>query len=245
MCNPRRVIITAARQLAEAWEAEVSRTARLSSDVTSELAATIPFGSSLARATRAAFEAGLRSSDRWSDQGAELLLTLDAGEVRYHPADGTLRVVARLSDTVDTTVTTRLQDSGTVTGNAFGRGVGEEAAQADLAARLTAVAAEVAAAARDERTTAEDRLAGDAQSRSDRAAREQHRAAEQRRRQELDERNRARLDELRDEALLAVNSVLADAQRRAIVAYALAHGAVGLDQREGDGVIEIQFEIEG
>ncbi|MFB7613657.1 hypothetical protein [Kitasatospora sp. NPDC056181] len=263
MCNPRRVVITAAHKLAEAWEIEVERTARLSSDVTSELTVTLPFGSSLGPATRVAFESGLRTSGRWSERGAEIVLSLNAAEVRYHPADGTLRVVARLSDTVDTAVTTRLRDAGTVTREISGHGEGrydpdtrrrseadarrdaQAKAEADLAAKITAAAAGMTAAARSEQDRAEQQLGEDAQTQADLRVAEQHRTTEREKRRELDERNRARLDDLRDEALLAVNSVLADAYRRAVVDYARAHGAVDVDQREGDGVIDIQFEIEG
>src|SRR5262249_57039713 len=57
MCNPRRVRITATRELAEAWQREVTRSVQLRGRVVGEARARQALGDALSTPVRVAFEA--------------------------------------------------------------------------------------------------------------------------------------------------------------------------------------------
>jgi hypothetical protein len=219
---------------------------------------------SLGPATRIAFEAALRASDRWTDAGdGRQLLDLDQAQVSYRLSDGELRLRARLTDEVMASGLASRTAEGVVEEavEGFGESVyprdnfgGRTRAQAEREAQAAADAALRAGA-----DQAAPRLQSAAQAAEQEAGRrlEQQVAAEARRRagerlqqemrsrrQELDRQNHERLGELRDQALFAVNAVLATAYQQAILAYARDRGAVARTT-EGDDTFEIQFEIEG
>ena len=63
MCNPRRIRVSASRQIDEAWQHEVSRTVELSATVTGEARVRQPLGTELSGQTLRALEVALAAPD--------------------------------------------------------------------------------------------------------------------------------------------------------------------------------------
>ena len=262
MCNPRRVSVTATREVAEAWQVELERRVALSDTVVSELEISFPFGGTLGDRTRAVFESALGRDPHWTrtaDGAHELRLT--DGQVIYRPADGELVVRARLTDTARAEGVASTTLSGTVTDVAHGEGEGRYyygdshgRQAADVQARRNAESA----AERNARALLDNvrRRAERASARAERDAEDDVRqaAAEDaavrleaeraRVREELDALNRVRAEQLGQDALRAVNAVLALAYREALLAFAEENGATGVRVEESADSIAIEFEME-
>lgn len=265
MCNPRRVRVEATREVSQAWQVEVERTVRRSDAVVSEVQVSFPFGGTLGPRTRTVFERALAGTPGWhrGDDGT-LRLSLDDGQVSYSPATGELRVTARREGVASAEGTASRRLSGTVRERATGSGEGRwfddnfggtsrasaeeqarqraetdaERAARELAEAVRRRAAEAEAAASRQ---AADRVEEDARADAGRRL-EQERA---RLREELDAANSRRLHALGEEALRHVNGVLARAYQDALLGYADEHRASNVRSEEADGVITIEFDMEG
>ncbi|MFG2132202.1 hypothetical protein ACGFNV_30925 [Streptomyces sp. NPDC048751] len=263
MCNPRRVRVTATREVAEAWQVELERRVALSDTVVSELEISFPFGGTLGDRTRAVFEGALARDPHWretSDGAHEL--PLPDGTVTYRPADGTLVVRARLTDTARAEGVAAETLHGTVRDVAHGEGRGsyyddnwrgrtrraadaearriaESAAEHNARALLDSVRRRAQEASASAERAADDRVRQAAT--ADAAARLETERA--RVRDELDARNRVRVERLGQEALRAVNAVLALAYREALVAFAREQGAREVRVDESEDSIAVEFEM--
>ncbi|MFJ3673143.1 hypothetical protein ACIPSE_42460 [Streptomyces sp. NPDC090106] len=263
MCNPRRVRVEATREVVEAWELALERSARASDSVVSELEVRHPFGGTLGQATRQIFERTLGTADGWHAENGGHVLPLPDGRVRYDPGTGELVVTARLEDQVTVEGHAAETLRGTVREEATGSGVGRYYADGfagrtrEVAEREARAVAEADAVDRARQLT--DRLreqAGREQSSAAAAAEERLRRAadddararlaeeRERVRADLDGRNRERIARLGEDGLRAVNGVLATAYQRALLEFARQHGATGIRQEESDGGIDIEFEID-
>ncbi|MFF3329841.1 hypothetical protein ACFYWX_09805 [Streptomyces sp. NPDC002888] len=263
MCNPRRVRVTATREVAEAWQVELERRVALSDTVVSELEISFPFGGTLGDRTRAVFEGALARDPHWRDTGdGAYELRLGDGRVTYRPADGTLVVRARLTDTARAEGVAAETLRGTVRDVAHGEGEGryyddnyrgrtrriadaearrvaESAAERNARALLDSVRRRAQAASAAAERGAEERVRQAAT--ADAAA---HLEAERARvRDELDARNRQRVERLGQEALRAVNAVLALAYREALVAFAREQGARDVRVTESPDSLDVEFEM--
>src|SRR4051794_37798174 len=101
MCNPRRITVTATRELAEAWQQEVSRTVRVQGWVAGEARVRRPLAASLADPVLRALEDELATgADGWREVAEGYRLDLEGGYLLYHAEDRSLEIVARLEEDV-------------------------------------------------------------------------------------------------------------------------------------------------
>lgn len=263
MCNPRRVRVRASSRLTRMWQEELRRTGSASADVAGEATLRQEFGTLLGAAARRAFEAALGADTRWTWQDGAYRMELDGGTVVYHLDTGEIEMTARLVDVVSAEAEVTRMVEGTVDVHAtaerteryyddswggLSRSVAERTAQLEAQERADRKAAEQAA-----RQEEKARLAGQAalaaqRAEIDDAAREEAErrvvAVAEQRREELSQDAAERLAEARTDFLRPVHEVLALAYRDAIVEYARANGAQGLQVDESDGMLNIQFEME-
>lgn len=251
MCNPRRVHVVATRTVVEAWQSEVRRTASVSDTVNSEVRIARPFGSTLGERTRAVFEQALAADPQWQEADGVHRLPLEDAEVTYRPSTGELTITARLRSTITAEAEASEDLHGVEQDVATGSGFGSPYGEADRAARSDAE--RNAAAMRDRLRQRADTAAREAaeaaadrvQARAERAARSDLDARRAEEQQALDEQNRNRLNELGQAGMNAVNAVLGQAYREALLVYAREHGAtdIRVDDSE-DGVLDMEFQVE-
>lgn len=263
MCNPRRVRVRASSRLTRMWQEEVRRTGRASADVTGEATLRQEFGTLLGAAARHAFEAALGADTRWTWQDGTYRLELDGGTVAYHLDTGEIEMTARLIDVVSAEAEVTRMVEGTVdvhttaerteryyddSWGGLSKSVAERTARLEAQERADRKAAEQAARQEEKaRLAGQAALAGQG-AELDAAAREEAErrvvATAEQRREELSRDAADRLADARTDFLRPVHEVLAVAYRDAIVEYARANGAQGLQVDETDGMLNIQFEME-
>lgn len=257
MCNPRRVLVTATREIAEEWQRQVTRTVALDGQVTGEARvrqALTGMGEPVLRALQMRLDRGMPG---WEESERGFRHAVDGGYVIFDPEREELEIVATLADTVvghavaSTTLRgelrVRLQteqdepyyDDGyggrtEATARAEAERVAARTLDAEARRRLQAAAdqaeAEQAAALDGEAgVLAEQRLAANVAAR----------------RAELAEQARAHLDTVGLRARQAFNALLAEAYRDAILAYARSQGASGISCSDQDGVVDIEFFVDG
>jgi hypothetical protein len=256
MCNPRRVEVTATRQLVDAWEHEIARLARLSATATGEARVREPLDDSVGAPTLAALVSALDASEEWVYVDGSYRRELQGGYAAYHPDSQELEIVARLSMTVEVQGEARETVHGTVdeTIEAAGEGryyddewdgvteadareAAERAAEANLdAAAHSALDARIAEAERDH----DDRLTAAARAEADLAL---TRAVAERSAM-LSTAARDRLVAIGIQGRTLFYRVLAEAYREAILSYARDRGAEGVSWTNRDGILEIQFEMQ-
>jgi hypothetical protein len=237
MCNPRRVQVTATRQVVESWEHEMRRLSTSTGTAVGEMRIREALDADIGAPTLEALIAVLEASDGWEPADGAFRYDLDESSyLVYHVEDQELEIVVRLADEVrveaeaTTTTAGELNEEITVTGT--GRyyddgwgGITEDDARRAAANQAENLLDEALRAAADQQAAAE--LAA-----------------------QIAERSQAlRADALRQLAAVGIqargifNQALAQAFREAILAYAREHGAEGLSCSEQDGVVDIQFEI--
>jgi hypothetical protein len=256
MCNPRRVHVTASRQLVEAWEHEVRRVTTRSGDVTAEARTREALDASIGAPTLAMLERVLTEADGWRRDGDTYTHDLDGGFVTYHADIQELEIVALAAAVVDVEASASQVVRGDLdqtieaagTGTYYDdnwRGITEDDARQ--------------AAARDAQNHLErqrQELIDQARAAAERThAAAVEAAAGAQAEEELTRRSAARAEHLRAEAARRLTAVgiqgrnvfhqaLALAYRDAILAYARSRGAEGVICSERDGVVEIQFEMQ-
>jgi hypothetical protein len=98
MCNPRRVEITATRDIAELWQREIRRVVELSGEVTGEARVQQRYEASLGRPVLLLLERALRAGlAGWNADGECFRHEIEGGYVRYCPEHATLEIVAQAS----------------------------------------------------------------------------------------------------------------------------------------------------
>ncbi len=256
MCNPRRVEITATRQVEEAWAREVERVAEHALSVTGEARVRHALDASVAvpalDALERALEAGL---DGWAAVEGGYRFDVDGGAVTYRPDDGVLEIVAYASDEVRGWGRARAQLTGEVSAALAHRGeslyyddgyggsteeVARREAEAEAEHGIDAlVAGEIERAAE----AAEAAAAADLDDRARQAARadvERRAAARER---ELASEASERLRAVGVRARQAFHRALAIAYRDALLALARARGAEEIRCNDSGDVLEIEFTL--
>jgi hypothetical protein len=258
MCNPRRVEITATRQVAEAWQREVERVAEQAMTITGEARVRHALDASVAAPALAALEAALEAGmPGWQrtgdDDDAGYRCDVDGGHVVYLPGTRTLEIVAVAEGEVRGRGSARARLEGRVETAIEGSGAsiyyddgygGRTQDVAEQEARQEAdlgIARQVAARLDEAARTAEAEAEAALRARAEEAARAdlQARAAVQRR--ALDADAAGRLETVGARARQAFHRLLAVAYRDALLALARARGAQEIHCSDAGEVLEIEF----
>jgi FtsH ternary system domain X2 len=256
MCNPRRIRVTATRNLAEAWQHEVRRQVRRTGQAVGEARIREPLGATLGAPTLAALVGVLANTPGWEERDDAFVHEVDGGYVRYDPATRELELVATATEDVEVAAEAAATTGGEVTATLEAEGVGtyytdgwggitpEDARRA--AERGAAEALETATRLRlDQARREADEREGDAV-----LAEATARAGTA-----LAEATAARAEQLRVDAVARLTAVgiegrnlfhqaLGTAYRDAILAYARSRGADALRCTESGGTVDIEFELD-
>lgn len=259
MCNPRRVSVTATRDLADAWEQEVCRTARVSGRVAGEARIRRPLAATMSDQVVRAFEGQLASgAGGWQEtpDGA-YRVDLAGGYVVYRPDDRSLEIVARLEEEIDAEGTATETVGGALTGTAAVEGTGtyyddgwgnrdentaRREADADAARKLEE---EVRRQLDTARRAGEDAADAAVRARAEASARAELDRATERRRATLEREATERLAAFTVAAMRTVNVCLGGAYRQVLTAQARSRGATELVEHEDGDTIEISFRLPG
>jgi hypothetical protein len=262
MCNPRRVRVQATRKIAEAWRAEIQQAATARGDVNSEARLVQNIADLLPPRAKVAFEQAMRVSPHWVWQDGQYRRTVPGGYTGYRPDTGELEIVITLSVAIEAIGTASLVATGEiideVTAEATGtyytdvagssRELATQQAKAAADAQADELAQRRAAALKHEAT---EKARHDLNTRAGEAAQEAKRTAErqltlqaEQLRPELDARANRELEAVQAETLKAVFQLVATGYSAALQAYATEYGE-NLTITERDGVISVQFELEG
>ncbi|GAA3250408.1 molecular chaperone DnaJ [Dactylosporangium siamense] len=256
MCNPRRIRVSATRELNEAWQEQVERAVTRVGAAVGVARLREPLDATVGGPTLVMLERALAAADGWVQDGDAFRRDLDGGYVTYHADTSELEIVAEVSAevsaggratrTIGGHLDTRIEATGVgVFYDDLYDGVTEDDArrnaQDDLRRNLDAGRQQLlreAVQAEEQRLAADlDRAAGD-------QADIQLARVTAERETELRQEAARRLTAIGIEARGAFHRILADAYRDAILAYARTHGAEGLSVVERDGALEIEFELE-
>ena len=258
MCNPRRVTVTATRDIAEAWQREVSRTVQLTEQVTGEArlrqALSSRLGSPALRALEARLAAG---TPGWEEAPEGYRCNVEGGYVLYQLDEQALEIVATVADVVTAQGTARTVLEGEVRdtlsasaeGHYYEDGYAEQneararrEAEQEIQKTLEAGVRERLDRAQQQAEAAEAvRLQVEAQT----AARQELANVTAERQTLLARQAEAHLETVGLRCRQAFNQLLALAYRDAILAYARRHGAEGISCRDEEGVLEIEFFVDG
>lgn len=262
MCNPRRVRVTATRNLTAAWREEIEQTASLTGTVTGEARITHAFGADLPAPVRAAFARMLDADPAWQWADGGYRLEVEGGVVTYFPDSAEVEIHAWATAEISAEASARREMSGTteVTGEGEGEGeyyedgfagrtkgkatkaareAAERAAEADARARLSEESAAESAEAR--RRLQAERGAVEEEARANAA--EQLRETGEERRVTLEADARRRLEEIGERCMLPLRERLRDTYVEVLTAYARSQGAQNLVTRDEGGVATIEFEM--
>ena len=258
MCNPRRVTVTATRDIAEAWQREVSRTAELSEHIVGEARLRQALSSRLGTPALRALEARLAAgTPGWREVAEGYRYDVEGGYVLYRLDEQALEIVATLADivtargTAQTVLAGELRDSlsasaerryyedGHVDRNeARARKEAEDELQRTL---QQALKDKLAQAQQQAEAAAAGRLQAEAQA----VTRQELERAAAERQTVLARQAETHLETVGLRCRQAFNQLLALAYRDAILAYARRHEAEGVSCRDEEGVLEIEFFVDG
>ncbi|HLX10925.1 MAG TPA: molecular chaperone DnaJ [Thermoanaerobaculia bacterium] len=257
MCNPRKITVTATRELAEAWQREVSRTAALSAEVLGEARVSQHVDESLGGPALQALEAALGGGDSgWREVEDGYRLDVEGGYAVYHVDERTLEIVAVRQEVVEATGEARAVLQGEVRDSLSAErqaGYYEDGYAGRTRERAEAEANQAAqrgldAAARERieqaGTAAEAAADSELRARAEAAARTRLEQAAAAQREELDRQAATHLAAVGLRCRQAFHALLARAYRDAILAYARRHGAEGVQCQENGDVLEIEFQLQ-
>jgi hypothetical protein len=259
MCNPRRVEVTATRQVREAWEREVRRAATVSAQVGGEARIRQALDASVGAPALMAIQLRLANGCAgWVEQpDGAYRFEVEGGHALYRPQDRTLEIVAAVAETLTETAVAARTLSGTLETRIEARGEAgyyddgwgghtqararEEASQAAERNADAAAQAQIDAQAAAAEQQAEGALAESAQAQGRRRLAER---AEQRQ-AELEQRARERLAEVGIRARQAFHRLLALGYRDALEGLARRRGVApgDIDTRETDEYLEIDLVL--
>jgi len=258
MCNPRRVTVTATRDIAEAWQREISRTVTLSAQVTGEARIRQPLSNTLGRPVIRALESLLASDNtgNWQETETGYRHEVEGGYVLYDVDEPALEIVATLADTVEAEAIATRQLTGELTetlateqqGHYYDDGYGgRNQACAETEARQTAeqVLENLAQDRLNEVQQAAEAAESSAlhnQAQTD--AQTQLTETAQRRQAQLSAQAEQHLDLVGIRCRQAFNALLAQAYQKAILAYARLHGAENISCEEQNDHLEIEFFLD-
>jgi hypothetical protein len=249
MCNPRRIQVTATRQINEAWEREVTRAVQLQGLVSGQARVLQQLGPTVG-------VPALDALQRLLDEGSPDWRPTEAGyrHVVYDPRQRTLEIVAQCEDLVTTTgahtelLTGLVQAEASQTGEgvyyddwaARTREMGEKQAQDDAQRKLDNQQRQLV---REAAQQAEDEAAAGVESSALRETARRHARVQAERREQLAADARANLRQVGVRARQAFHQLLARAYQQAILAYARAHGAAITCNDDQGETIEIEFRL--
>ena len=257
MCNPRRVRVTATRQLIEAWEREIARSVELSGLVTGEARVHQQLDTCLGRPALRALERLLATGEAgWTAVDAGYRFDVEGGYVLYLVDEGALEIVAQISDevrvsgeararlggTLDTVL--EAQGEGTYYDDGYGQRTRESAEREAQAAAQRALDDLARQQLRRAQHDAEAAAAGDLEAEAHREAQRELDRQAVARREQLAAGARAQLDSVGLHCRQAFHRLLARSYRDAILAYAREHYAEGIECREDGHVIDIEFHVQ-
>src|SRR5690349_15812002 len=122
MCNPRRIDVTATRQLVESWEHEVRRQVTLTGTAAGEVRVREELDAGIGQPTLDALVDVLAADDEWELVDGAYRHGMEDGFVAYHVDEQELEIVVRLTDDVSAdaeaaiTAHGRFDETMTVTG---------------------------------------------------------------------------------------------------------------------------------
>ncbi|MCP4654282.1 MAG: hypothetical protein GY856_02565, partial [bacterium] len=115
MCNPRRLEVTATRQIHQAWEREVERAAEVTATLTGEARIRQELDASLGGPALMALQTALANGfPGWHEEGDGFRHDVDGGHVIYDPGRRELVIVATLSEELRAQGVARDRLTGTV-----------------------------------------------------------------------------------------------------------------------------------
>jgi FtsH ternary system domain X2 len=256
MCNPRRVVVRATRELADAWDQEVRRQATRSGRAVGEARVREPLESSIGGPTLAALTAVLSRTEGWREENGVFIHDLAGGYIAFDPDSRELEIVARqtaeVSSAAEAVATVRTELSGTVEAEGVGtyyddgyRGRTRDVAERDAQENLERSLAAAAAARREQARRDAERNAGESvREQAEREADAAFAAASAAREEELRARAQASFTAVGIEGRNLFHQALAEAYRDAILAYARARRADNIQYSDNGGVLEIEFEMQ-
>ncbi|OUL34964.1 hypothetical protein BV372_12720 [Nostoc sp. T09] len=256
MCNPRRIRVTATRQLNEAWQREVSRTVELQEQVIGEARVRQPLDSTLGTPALRALESALAAEDSgWREVEAGYRYDVEGGYAIYLVEERALEIVATLEDQIQISAQETRQITGAINTELAAEGEGryyddgwggwtEELAQQQA---QTAAQQKLDQIARAEIEQAQNQAEATAAADIEAAARTQAQiqlqqlAAE--RQAALSSQARQHLDTIGLQCRQAFHRILARGYRDAILAYARRNGAENIQFSEDNNIIDIEFTL--
>lgn len=258
MCNPRRVRITATRELDEAWQHEVTRSVQLSSVVTGDARVRQAMGETLGPQALRALEGALANGQPgWEELEGGYRLDVEGGYVVYHVDSQELEIVAvrerqvDVEGTVSSTLTGHLREELSV--DAEGQYYDDEwgghtRERAEREARTSAESGLDDAARRrleEARGEAEDEAASEIEAEATERARSNLEQAQSEERERLEAEARSHLESVGTRCRQAFHRLLACAYRDAILAYMRRNGGELSREPVDDGTtLDIEFTIQ-
>ncbi len=257
MCNPRRVRVTATREIAEEWRRVASRSARVSGSVQGEARVRRPLGHLGAQVLQALQMLLDRGLPGWIETEQGYRFDLEGGHVIYDLDAAELEVVAVMQDDLAVDGSAERELSGTVQetlqseqeGRYYDDGWGGRTEQTARAEAQQALEQDLEQQARQRQQQAADQveeeqaeeLSAEAQAAAEQNYQEQAAALRAR----LEQAAQQRLETLGVRAFRAFNELLAQAYGEAMLAYARSQGATGISRTDKDGILEIEFFVDG
>ncbi|MGO8673138.1 MAG: molecular chaperone DnaJ [Capsulimonadaceae bacterium] len=256
MCNPRRVRVTATRELREAWQREVSRSIELQEIVTGEARVRQPLGATVgAPVLRAIVDLMSRPESGWTAVEEGFRHEVEGGYVLYHADESLLEIVAQSRDTVTVVGEATQRLGGEIVDTLQAQGEGKYyddhwGGRTEVHARRDADAQaqraldqaqreRIAAAEREAEDLAAQGLTAEAAAR----AREQMRQQAEQTRADLAAQSRSRMETVGVLARRAFHAVLAQGYANSILAYARLHGASDIHCDESGDTVDIEFSL--
>lgn len=258
MCNPRRVNVTATRELAEAWQREVAASVTVSGEVQGHAEVRQSLAESLGAPAARALQQLLTRPDGvegWHEEGGAYRFDVEGGFVRYNPAERELEIVATRQASIEVegrgSRTVEGVTRGTATGSGEGRfwddgyggrneTVGQQEAQQNADQDMERDAQRQIS---EDQQRAADAIGEDV--RADAQADGQRRFAElsTERREELNREARARLNAVGVRGRQAFHQLLAQAYRDVLLAYARQQGGEVVTCDDRGDVLEIELRL--
>lgn len=258
MCNPRRIQVTATRQINEAWEREVTRAVQLQGLVSGQARVIQQLGPTVGVPALEAIQQLLAEGvPDWQRTDAGYRHDVEGGYVVYDPLQQTIAIVAECEDLVTATgahteaLSGLLQTEASQTGEGMydvdgwggrTREVGEKQAQDDVQRKLDE---EQKRLVREIAEQAEKQATADVEAAARREAAKRLARAEAERREQLAADARANLRQVGMRTRQAFHQLLARGYQDAILAYASAHGAVVTCNDDQGDTIDIEFRMPG
>ncbi|MEH2368493.1 hypothetical protein [Nostoc sp.] len=252
MCNPRRIRVTATRQLNEAWQREVSRTVELQEQVVGEARVRQPLDSTLGTPALRALESALAADGSgWREVEAGYRYDVEGGYAIYLVEEQALEIVATLEDQVQISAQETRELAGLINTEVAAEGEGgyyddgwggwtEELAQQQA---QTAAQQQLDQIARSQIEQAQNQAEAQAAADIEAAARIQLQQLATERQAALSNQARQHLDTVGVRCRQAFHRVLARGYRDAILAYARRNGGENIHCSEDNNIIDIEFTL--